>query len=34
MRRVLVVEDYEDARHLIALVLEGAGYTVHLASRV
>jgi CheY-like chemotaxis protein len=28
MRRVLVVEDYEDARHLIALVLEGAGYRV------
>src|SRR5262245_56313026 len=28
MRRVLVVEDYEDARHIIALVLAGAGYRV------
>ena len=28
MRRVLVVEDYDDARHLIGLILEGAGYGV------
>ena len=28
MRRVLVVEDYDDARYLIGLILEGAGYGV------
>lgn len=28
MRRVLIVEDYEDARSLIGLILEGAGYRV------
>jgi CheY-like chemotaxis protein len=32
MRRVLIVEDYEDARSLIGLILEGAGYRVLSAS--